>query len=140
MKTSDHVRRAYTSALTDQTLPCMIFAKNFPGSKTGFDELEVLATAQALNVYREEHGIHEGSYKASITIDGLSKTMAVRMGSEFRKLGVKTRKIIGRRDESTAIIRLADAIAGLVREAQEGRLEYKKLESKLKRHKILYEL
>ena len=140
MKTSDIVRKAYASALVGQKLPCMIFAKDFPGSKTGFDELEVLATAQALNVYREEHEITEDGYKATVTVDGLSKTMAVRMGSEFRKLGVRTRKVVGKRDESTAIIRLADAIAGLVREAHEDRPEYKKLQSKLKRNKLLYEL
>jgi hypothetical protein len=140
MKTNDKIRQAYTSALADQVLPCMIFTKNFPGSKTGFDKLEVLAAAQALNVYREEHDIHEDSYKVTITVDGLSKTVAARMGSEFRKLGVKTRKIVGKRDESSAIIRLADAVAGLMREVQEGRPEYKKLAAKLKRAKMLYEL
>lgn len=139
MKTSDAIRQAYIAKLLEQELPVAIFAKIYHG-KTDFDELEVLTTAQALNVYREEQGIARHSYKVTITIDSLSKTMAVRMGSEFRKLGIKTRKVIGKKDESSAIIRLADAIAGLVREAHEGRTEYKKLKTKLKRNKLLHEL
>lgn len=139
LKSRDRERQAYISTLTDQKLPATIFVKNYR-DKTAFDELEVLTTAQALNVYREECGIAGDGYKVTITIDSLSKTMAVRMGSEFRKLGIKTRKVIGKKDEASAIIRLADAIAGLVREAHEGRAEYKKLEAKLKKNKLLYEL
>jgi len=139
LKSRDRERRAYIGTLLDQKLPATIFVKNYR-DKTAFDELEVLTTAQALNVYREDHGISADEYKATITIDSLSKTMAVRMGSEFRKLGVKTRKIIGKKDESSAIIRLADAIAGLVREAHKGRADYKKLEKKLKKGKLLHEL
>lgn len=140
MKTRDKIRTDYANALVNQELPAMIFVKNFVPGKPGFDELEVLATAQALNVYREENTIANDNYRATIIVDGLSKTMAVHMGSEFRKLGVKTRKVIGQRDESNAIIRLADAIAGLVREAHEGRQEYKMLKAKLKRNRRLYEL
>jgi len=137
---ADKIRVAYANALADQNFPAMIFVKNYTASKSGFDELEVLATAQALSTYREANTIGENDYKVTITVDGLSKTIAARMASEFRKLGIKTRKIVGKKDESSAIIRLADAIAGLVREAHEGRPEYKILEAKLKRNKRLREL
>jgi hypothetical protein len=140
MKTRDKIRVAYAEALADQNFPAMIFVKNYTASKSGFDELEVLATAQALSTYREANAIAENEYKVTITVDGLSKTIAARMASEFRKLGIKTRKIVGKKDESSAIIRLADAIAGLVREAHEGRPEYKALETRLKRSKRLHEL
>ncbi len=140
MKTRDKVRTAYASALIEQEFPATIFVKNHKSNKKDFDDLEVLATAQALSGYREAHTIREDEYKVTITIDGLSKTVAARMASEFRKLGIKTRKIVGRKDESNAIIRLADAIAGLVREAHEGRPEYQKLEAKLKHSKTLHEL
>lgn len=140
MKTSDAVRQTYISALARKPFPGMIFTKNYRDGKAGFDELEVLATAQALNLYRGAHDIPEEDYRATVIVDGLSKTMAVRMGREFRKLGVKTRKVVGRRDESSAAVRLADAMAGLIREAHEGRTEYVKLEKKLKRARILYGL
>lgn len=141
MKTRDKVRTAYVDELLKSDLPAMIFVKNFaPSGKNGFDDLEVLATAQAISTYRETHSIREDEYKLTITVDGLSKTIAARMASEFRKLGIKPRKIVGKKDESSAVLRLADAVAGLTREAHEGRPEYKKLESKLKRTKILHEL
>jgi hypothetical protein len=141
MKTRDRVRVAYVDALVKRDVPAMIFVKNFmSSSKNNFDDLEVLAAAQAINSYREAHSIREDEYKLTITVDGLSKTVAARMASEFRKLGIKPRKIVGKKDESSAIIRLADAIAGLSREAYEGRQEYKQLATKLKRAKTLYEL
>ncbi len=140
MKTRDKVRTAYAAALVDQEFPAMIFVKKYTATKRGFDELEVLATTQALGAYREVNAIGDNEYKVTITVDGLSKTTAARMASEFRRVGIKTRKIVGKRDESSAIIRLADAIAGLVREAHEGRTEYKALKIKLKRSRRLYEL
>lgn len=139
MKTRDKVRTAYAEALMQQELPAMIFLKKY-SDKNDFDDLEVLATAQAINTFREVHSIREDEYKLTITVDGLSKTVAARMASEFRKLGIKPRKIVGKKDESSAIIRLADAIAGLAREAHEGRPDYKRLEAKLKRTKTLREL
>lgn len=141
VKTRDKTRQAYANALIEQELPGMIYAKKYTTtSKGGFDELEVLATAQAVNVYREEHKISEDNYKVTVTVDGLSKAVAIRMGSDFRKLGVRTRRVIGKKDEASAIIRLADAIAGLMREAEEGRPEYRALQAHLQKARKLYEL
>lgn len=141
MKTRDNIRGAYIDALLGSDLPATIFVKSFaPSGRNGYDGLEVLATAQAINTYRGAHNIREDEYKLTVTVDGLSKTIAARMASEFRKLGIRPRKVVGKKDESSAVIRLADAIAGLAREAHEGRQEYRKLESKLKRTKKLYEL
>ena len=45
---SNKSRQAYVQALLEsQALPAMIYAKRFTDGKGGFDELEVLATAQA---------------------------------------------------------------------------------------------
>lgn len=141
LKTSDKVRLAYFQMiLENHSLPAMVYAKRFAGASGDFDELEVLATAQAINMYREEQGIDVTGYKVTVTVDGLSKTTALRMGSEFRKLGIKTRKVVGKKDESSAIIRLADAVAGLVREVSEGRTTYKTLEAAMIETRKLYEL
>lgn len=140
-RTMDKVRQTYFQTLLEnRTLPAMVYAKRFAGASGDFDELEVLATAQAINMYREEQGIGASDYKVTVTVDGLSKTMALRMGSEFRKLGIKTRKVVGKKDESSSIIRLADAVAGLVREAAEGRTAYKILAAAMIGTKKLYEL
>jgi hypothetical protein len=66
--------------------------------------------------------------------------MSFRLGTEFRRLGVKTRKVTGTRDEANAMIRLADAIAGLVRDGIEGRKEHKALQAKLEQAERLYDL
>lgn len=138
MKSSDSVRLSYLRSVHKSKVSCTLYAKDFPSAEAGFDRMEVLATAQAINLYRESNKI--GEYKATIVIDGQSKTMLARMGADFRKLGVKTRKVVGKRDQSSAIVRLADAVAGLKREAKEGRKEYIALEARLKRAKLLRDL
>ena len=59
-------------------------------------------------------------YKASIFIDGLTRPEFRDVGPALRRIGVAREKVRGVRDESDALIRLADAIAGLVRENLEG--------------------
>ena len=139
MKTSDKTRHAYVGALIHDELPAQVYAKTYHDTAGSFDDLEVLATAQAINLYREENQIGD-NYKVTVAIDGLSKSLAKRIGHSFRLLGIKICNVHGERDEASPIIRLADAIAGLVREAQEGREQYKALKKQLKDKKRLYEL
>jgi hypothetical protein len=140
-KARDAARQDYIAALTARTVPAMIYAKQYTHIGTrDYDRLELRATAEALTLYREANGISADDYDAAITIDGLSKTMVFQAGTEFRRLGVRTRKIVGNRDESSAVIRLADAIAGLEREASEGRQVYQALVTKLKQAKKLHEI
>ncbi len=61
-----------------------------------------------------------GEYTASITVDGLSRNLEKRFATTIRKLKIKTVKVKGARDESSPLIRLADALAGLFRDASEG--------------------
>ena len=57
-------------------------------------------------------------YTTIVYIDGLLKTKRGFYGSELRKLGIPTRKVQGvTRDESNSLIRLADTVAGFVRDA-----------------------
>lgn len=59
-------------------------------------------------------------YKATVIIDGLTRTEERAVGGELRRLGARTRKVRGARDENEAAIRLADALAGLVRAGEGG--------------------
>lgn len=67
------------------------------------------------------------SYTTLIYIDGLAKTKRHNYGSDLRKLGIPTRKVQGvAKDKNNALTRLADSIAGFVRDVIDG----KDLESK----------
>lgn len=139
MKTSDEIRQAYMSVCIHNELSAGLYAKTYHDTAGSFDELTVLATAQAINLYREANHIGD-NYKVTVAIDGLSKTMAKRMGHSFRLLGIKLRNVHGERDDASPIIRLADAVAGLVRESEEGRTQYTALKQQLRDKKQLYEL
>ena len=60
-------------------------------------------------------------YKATILIDGLGKEERKVVGSRLRKRHIRTEKIRGLKDENDEFIRLADALAGFVRDALEGK-------------------
>lgn len=63
----------------------------------------------------------ERKYSVTVYVDGLSKADVVVFGKELKALNIKRRKVKGvRRDENNALIRLADALCGLVRDAREG--------------------
>jgi len=98
----------------------------------------VLVIAQAINLYIERNDIKE--YKATIVIDGLKKTEAKRVAKSLRLLGIKIRKVRGEKDESNALLRLSDALAGLIREADEGSDQYKRLVNKFQKEKVINEL
>ncbi len=53
-------------------------------------------------------------------IDGLRREEVREVGSGLRRQGIATEKIRGVRDETSALVRLADAVAGVVRERAEG--------------------
>jgi len=60
-----------------------------------------------------------------VFVDGLSKKLENRISKILRDLGVKIRKVRGVRDEANAIIRLADSVAGMVREIDEDKSKFK---------------
>ncbi len=56
-----------------------------------------------------------------IYVDGLSKAKRHEYGSELRKLGVSTYKVMGvAKDENNSLIRLADSLAGFIRDVLDG--------------------
>ena len=62
-----------------------------------------------------------GDYRATVWIDALSRKGETEVRKQLHDLGTKVRKVRGvQRDEHNALIRLADALAGLVRAAAEG--------------------
>lgn len=59
-------------------------------------------------------------YQATIYIDGLRKTEIKKVVRFLSAESIKRRKVKGLRDESSAYIRLADALAGFFRDYEEG--------------------
>lgn len=82
---------------------------------TAYKEFTLITIASAITSAKDQE-----NYKASVFIDGLHKSEIPRVGSSLRKIGIHTEKIKGIKDENDAIIRLADAVSGLVREQVEG--------------------
>jgi hypothetical protein len=59
-------------------------------------------------------------YQAIITIDGLNDAERDRVRRGLRQLGVRYKKVRGARDESSSLLRLADSLAGFLRDFEEG--------------------
>lgn len=79
-------------------------------------------------------------YEANVYIDGLSKTERRKFASGLRKLRIKVRKVRGARDQSEIFIRLADAIAGFVRDYLEKEKYAQVFYQKALQRKIIQEI
>jgi hypothetical protein len=93
-----------------------------------------------LTVARTIVACEERTYKATVLIDGLSRSQERWVGSELRHLHIQIRKVRGVKDESDALIRLADALCGFVRAALEGQPAMKELFEDGKQSGFLKEL
>lgn len=82
--------------------------------------ITIVKAIQAIKNYKK--------HKFIISVDGLGKKDQRFYGSQIHRLGIPSRKVKGiKRDESNALIRLADSICGFVRDVIEGKEEDKKL-------------
>lgn len=81
-------------------------------------------------------------YVAFVYVDGLTKTKRREYGAKLRHLGLIVYQVQGiARDETNVLTRLADAVAGFVRDAIDGQSEeIKSLFQKAKRDGILIEI
>lgn len=78
--------------------------------------------ATIMGIAKAVHFREPENYTTLVYVDGLYKTKRHKYGSELRKLGIHTRKVQGiAKDEDNSLTRLADAIAGFVRDAIEKR-------------------
>jgi hypothetical protein len=87
---------------------------SYRGTKA-FMALTALSTARAVLAASPQ------APRLIVYVDGLPKSRLRWFGSELRRLSVRPEKVVGvRRDESDALIRLADACCGFVRLALLG--------------------
>ena len=63
------------------------------------------------------------SYRVTIFVDGLTRPEQATFTTRLRARGIARKKVRGVRDEqSNAGVRLADALCGLIQDAEEGEL------------------
>ena len=75
----------------------------------------------------------EKDYTARVYVDGANKTVAKALTNALRSRGISTRMVRGKREESEALIRLADMWAGCIRSAFLNKKDAKELFERAKR-------
>lgn len=85
--------------------------------------ITIVKAIQAIKNYKQ--------HKFVISVDGLGRKDQQFYGSQIHKLGIPSRRVKGiKRDESNALIRLADSVCGFVRDVLEGKeIDEKKLKA-----------
>lgn len=86
--------------------------------RTQFDEITIATIARTLQLKNPET-----APRSEIFVDGLSKSMQAVYATQLRRHGIMGARIHRVRDESNPLVRLADALAGFVREATQEERE-----------------
>ena len=73
-------------------------------------------------------------------MDGLNKRGVYQFAAGLRKLKIRVKKVRGVKDESSPLIRLADAIAGFLRDYIEGQKYAKEFYQKALERKVIKEI
>ncbi len=114
-KSRHEARAAYVDrVLAEPRLRGSIFYSVYPGTRA-YRDLTLLTIAKALG-----ERVRRRDYKVTVVIDGLRRGEARQAAMGLRRIRVPVRKVRGAREESNALVRLADAMAGFIRDAEEG--------------------
>jgi hypothetical protein len=97
-------------------------------------DLMIFSTAKAL------HAQGAALRQATVIVDGLSRPERPRFAAGLRKLRLRVHKVRGARDQSDELIRLADAIAGGVRDSLEGDAIIRPLFAQAERRGLVHEV
>lgn len=79
-----------------------------------YSSLTVQTIARALST------VGQADYNATVLIDGLPRSLERLLGLQLRRSGIQAKKVRGLNDQADALIRLADAVCGLIRGAAKG--------------------
>jgi len=125
---------AYISEVVDNPVfKDNIYFSHYKNSKK-YKDLTIQAAAKAIL------GRAEGNYEATILIDALGKSERYSVAAGLRRLRVKVKKVRGLSDQASALIRLADAVAGFARACLEGHKKFLPLYEKARRRGIIKEV
>jgi hypothetical protein len=122
-KKVDRARRiAYLEKVSSSPLFAGKISYAIFSGRRDYREMTVIATAGAITSAAPVEG-----YEATVCIDGLDRIGSLVVSAELRHRYIKLKKVRGLRDESSALIRLADAVAGFVRDCMEGNRDLQQL-------------
>jgi pimeloyl-ACP methyl ester carboxylesterase len=108
-------RTAYVERiLAEPRLAGSIFYSAYAGIRD-YRDLTLVTIANAVAAHAAGR-----RFKVTVIIDGLRRDEVHAVSVGLRRLRIPVRKVRGARDESNALGRLADAMAGFVRDAEEG--------------------
>ena len=131
--TNDRIRRAYVEALINiSELQGQVTYSIYRNTQE-YQHLTALTAAKAILSKAA------GPYEAVVMIDGLRKAEQRAVGSELRRLRIRIRKVRGADDQRDSLIRLADGIAGFIRDAMEGKIVFQQLYESAKSKGIIQE-
>lgn len=97
-------------------------------------DLTILTVAKA--IYQRA----QGDYKATILVNGLNEKGIHKFSNGLRKLKIRIRKVRRIKDRSDPLIRLADAMAGFLRDYKEGQDYAKKFFQQAVENQIVKEV
>jgi len=94
-------------------------------------DMTILSTAKAILAVSHE------AYEATVYVDGMHRTEQRAFAAGLRKLHVQVRQVRGLTDQADEFIRLADAVAGFLRDSMEGDEEIRILHDRASRNGII---
>lgn len=93
-----------------------IFYREYTDTKV-YQDLTAIVITQALNLYAQSR--HISNFRATVIVDGLNERERQKTSKILHRAGIHG-KVRGLKDQSSALIRLADSIAGLIRHKNTG--------------------
>lgn len=133
-KTNKKIKRQYLEELIHvQELKNSIFYAVYQASKE-YSKLTSFTIAKAVLAKESRN------YTVTIIIDGLNDKEREVVRTELKKLKIRYRKIRGMKDEQSVFLRLADAMAGFLRDVTEGKAYTKTFMKQLRADQIVTEI
>lgn len=131
-KTRNKERQNYIKVILEsRLLRKSLFFEHFANAGKDYLPLTIYAIA---NLFQQ---LKINNQKVSIIVDALNKKERAILTAKMRGFHFKIDKIVGKRDQSDPILRLADALAGFVRDGIEKHSQFQKLfEESIKNKKI----
>jgi hypothetical protein len=132
----DQQKRAYLEAvLRNSVMKGKLHYAIYRDPFINYFNATILTTGRAITVHATEE------YKATVFIDGLQRSLVGKVGAELRRLSIRTEKVRPvRNEEASALMRLADALSGFVRETLLGHESYQRLLESAQERGVVREL
>jgi len=132
MERLDYLQRIFSDSRLKGNIRYSVFRET-----KDYDLSTVLAIVKAINWQEAMQG-----YTAAIYVDGLTKSKRCEYSQRLHKYGIYTHKVQGvMRDENNSLVRLADSVAGFVRDVLDGdRGEAKRLFDQVIKSEVLVEV